>query len=1174
MSIRTTYTCFLVVVVLSLLYTTSPLAGQTSSGSIQGTVVDPKEAVIPGARVTLINTATNETRSAASNGAGLYTFSLLMPATYRLEVEAEGFKKFVRDGIKLNVGSAVGLDTRLEIGQTSDAVTITSEAPMLESENASLGHLVSNTAIVNLPTNGRNSYGFAVLVPGVRAGRGFTQVSVGLYNEQFVSINGARQYQSNFQMDGGTNSNPAFNGPTLSPSVDMVEEYKVQTNNFSAEFSNSAGGIVNLVTKSGTNSYHGSLFEFFRNDKLVANNFFNNRAGLPRGQFRYNQFGLTLGGPLSIPRIYEGRNRTFFFFTYEGLRWVQNVVSSGTVPTLLQRNGDFSQTRNAAGGLTTVYDPFSTRPDPDRPGRFLRMPFPGNIVPVSRMDGVSRNLIPYIPAPNTPGNPITGASNFIDSSSAPINKDLFSGRLDHSITQNQKIFGRYTQNETLFGRPTGFGNWTPTGAITRGNELDPSKQGVISYTSVFSPTLVMEASASYVRYNLDRHGNALDFNPVQLGMPSYLNTIPLRPCFPQIGVSGMGFTASVNEILEAGVRLVGSCGFLKDAYDTQSNVVNVTKNLGAHQLKFGGNIATSNLHTLRGAGANGIYNFDSGFTQGPDPLVGSTTAGVPFASFLLGTGNGGSIATGAPGQSVNFKAYGLYLQEDWKASRKLTLNLGVRYDYYTPWTERYNRISNIDYNAASPLQVPGLSLRGGVTFPGVAGNPRGQYDPDKRNLVPRFGIAYTLNPKTVFRGGYGIFTAPPSGDGFNGAIPTAGFSARTNWVPTLDGVTPNATLSNPFPDGLIFTTGSSRGLATLLGQDVTGIDRSRKNAYGQQWNVNLQRTLPGDFVLDAAYAGSRGVHLYANINYNQLPNSDLALGDAIRQTVPNPFFGLIQSGPLAGSTVSRGQLLRPYPQFSNFTSVSASYGSSTYHSLQLKVERRFRKGLSLLGSYTYSKLIDDVTTITPFPGDVSSGAIQDFNNRRNERSLSIFDTPHNLAISGVYELPFGAKKAFLSGNRLARIVASGWQLNGIATFRDGVPLSLSTSSNNLFNFGGAQRPNWNGTDFSVPGRIQDRLNRYFNPASFSQPAPFTFGNVARTLGSLRGPGVSNIDLSLFRNIALHEGVKLQFRAEAFNLLNRVEFGLPNTTIGSSAAGTISSQVNQPRDIQLALKLLF
>src|SRR5438128_2676672 len=281
-----------------LLAAANLLPAQTSSSSIQGIVVDPNEAVVPRARVTLTNVATNERRATVTTDAGLYTFALLSPATYQLQVEANGFKKFLREGIKLDVGSAVGIDLRLEIGQTSDTVTVTAEAPMLESENASLGHLVSNTSIVNLPTNGRNSYGFAALVPGVRAARGFTQVSVGLYNEQFVSINGSRQYQSNFQMDGGTNSNPAFNGPTFSPSVDMVEEYKVQTNNFSAEFSNSAGGIVNLVTKSGTNTFHGSLFEFFRNDKLVANNFFNNRAGLPRGQFRYNQFGLTLGGPL------------------------------------------------------------------------------------------------------------------------------------------------------------------------------------------------------------------------------------------------------------------------------------------------------------------------------------------------------------------------------------------------------------------------------------------------------------------------------------------------------------------------------------------------------------------------------------------------------------------------------------------------------------------------------------------------------------------------------------------------------------------------------------------------------------------------------------------------------------------------------------------------------------
>ena len=1034
--------------------------------------------------------------------------------------------------------------------------------------------MVSNATILNLPTNGRNSYGFASLVPGVRAPRGFTQVSVGMYNEQFVSINGARAYQSNFQMDGGANSNPAFNGPTLFPSVDMVQEYRVQTNNFSAEFTNSAGGVVNLVTKSGTNQWHGSAFEFLRNDKLVGNNYFNNLAGLPRGVFRFNQFGATVGGPVRIPHVYNGTDRTFFFFTYEGLRWVQNVTTNGSVPTLAQRGGDFSQTRNAAGQVITAYDPSSSRPDPDRPGRFIRTPFQGNIIPVSRWDLVARNLIPYIPLPTSSGDRVTGVNNYINNSSAPIRKNLFSGRVDHALNSNQKIFGRLSHNGTFFGRPFVFSKEYTPASITRGDELDPSEQGVVNYTHVISPTLVLELSSSYVEYQLHRHGASIDWDPVQLGFNPILRQIPLRPCFPSITVGGFGFTASVNEINVAGATLIGACGLLRDVYNTFSNSANLSKNRGKHTMKFGGNFAVSNLHTLRNLQAGHSYNFNAGFTQGPDPLVASTAAGVGFASFLLGAGSGGSINTSGPGLSVIFKNYGLYFQNDWKVTPRLTLNLGIRYDFYTPWTERYNQLSNIDFTSPSPLKVAGLELRGGLTFPGVGGLARGQFEPDRNNFAPRFGIAYELTKKTILRGGYGIFTSPTTGDGYNGGIPSTGFVTNTPWVPTIDGVTPAETLTNAYSGGLIFAPGNKQGLATLLGQGITGIDRGKRNAYAQQWNISIQRSLPGNFFLDTAYAGSHGVHLYANLNYNQLPNQYLAMGDAIRQTVPNPFFGLIGTGTLAAPTVARGQLLRPYPQFTGFTAVGSSFGSSLYHSLQIKLERRFHGGFSILGAYTYSKIMDDVTMLTPWPGDVSTPSIQDFNNRRNERAVAVFDAPHNVAISGVWEFPFGKNKRFLKNGRVAQAIAGGWQVNGIATFRSGVPLTFTTATNNLFNFGGTQRASWTEVSPDVPGPIQDRLNRYFNPAAFAQPAPFTYGNSPRVVSSIRGPGINNFDVSLFKNILLREKATLQFRAEAFNVANRVEFGLPNTVIGSPAAGSITSQVNQPRDIQFALKLLF
>ena len=1053
------------------------LWGQTGTASIRGSVYDPREAAIAGAKVTLSNVATHESRTTTTNEVGFYSFTLLSPATYRLEAQAPGFKRFAREPINLDVGLAATIPIVLDIGDTSETVTVTAEAPLLESAEATLGHQVSNSTIVNLPTNGRNAYGFAVLVPGVRAPVGFTQVSVGLYNEQFVSINGSRMYNSTFLMDGGTNANPAFNGATLFPSIDSVSEYRVQTNNFSAEFSNSAGGVINLVTKSGTNAYHGSAFEFLRNDKLVANNFFNNMAGLPRGVFRFNQFGATLGGPFSIPRVYNAKDRTFFFFSYEGLNWIQSITTTGSVPTIQQLNGDFSQTRNAAGQQITIYDPNTTRPDPSRPGSFIRSPFPGNMIPIASMDPVARNLLPYIPRPSSAGNPVTAVNNFIDSSSAPIRKNTLSGRLDHSITNNQKIFGRYSHNYTFFGRPWVFSKTYTPASITRGNEADPSMQAVIGYTNVISPNLVLELNVSRVEYQLHRQGASFDFDPVQLGFSPVLHQPALHPCFPVATISGLGFSTSVSEVNTAGANLLGGCGLLRDVYNTLANTANLTWNSGTHTFKFGGNFAVSNLHTLRNLAAASSYNFSSAFTQGPDPVVSSANAGVGFASFLLGAGTSGNVRTSASGLSVNFKHFGSYFQDDWKVSKRMTLNLGLRYDFYTPWTERYNQLSDLDFNSPSPVKVPGLNLRGGLLFPGVGGVPRGQYDADKTSFAPRFGLAYSLTNDTVIRGGFGVFTAPPTGDTFNGGIPLTGFITTTNWVPTVDGITPAETLARAYSGGLIFAPGSKLGLGTLLGQDITGVDRSKRNAYAEQWNVNIQRVLPGNLLLDAAYAGSHGVRLYANLNYDQLPNQYLALGNAIRQTVPNPFFGIITTGALSAPTVAYGQLLRPYPQFSSVTAISSSFGSSMYHSFQLKVERRFQGGFSILGAYTFSKILDNVTMITPFPGtDVSTPAIQDYYNLRNERAVAVFDAPQNLAINGVFELPFGSHKRFLNGNRAVRAVAGGWQWNGIAMFRSGPPLTFNAATNNLFNFGGPQRASWTGISPDVSGPVQQKLN--------------------------------------------------------------------------------------------------
>lgn len=1160
-----------------VLLTSAIVFAQTEKAQLNGVIADGSQAAVPGAQVVVSSTVTGTRRTVTTNEQGLYSIPFLDPGIYDIQVQKEGFRTVQRSAVKLDVAQTATLNFSLEVGAVSDQVTVTAQGVALDTGSASLAHTMENQRIINLPTNGRNSYGFAMLVPGVRASRGFSEVAYGMYNDQFVSINGSRPNQNSFLLDGGANSNPAFNGPAMFPSVDGVEEYKVQTNNYSAEFSNSAGGVINLVTKSGTNQLHGSLFEFLRNDKLIANDFFINRAGRTKAPLRFNQFGAAVGGPLVIPKIYNGKDKTFFFGSYEGLRWVRGLITTGTMPTALERQGDFSSSRNAAGQVIAVYDPASTADDPARPGRSVRQPFPGNVIPNNRFDPVSRNLLRFYPLANAPGNPFTSVGNYATNPSAPIIKNTMSARIDHHLSERQRLYGRFAMNNTPHNRPPIYGD-TPDLRVSSpvlGNDQLNQRSMVLNYNNVLRPTLVVELSSSFLRYSISRKGPALDYDPRQLGLPSYMGELygALRPCFPSVAVTGLGVTIQAPD---SGGGLLGSCGLLQDGYETFHQYANTTNIRGSHTLKFGGNFGANKLATGRYGAAGFGTNFAPNFTQGPDPVVASATAGLAFASFLLGTGSG-QIGSDGPGQNHLFRYYGVYFQDDWRVNKRLTLNVGLRYDENLPWTERFNRQTTFDYTAPSPLSTSALPVQGGLTFPGVGDAPRTAFDRDRNNFAPRFGFSILVTKNTVVRGGYGLFFAPITGGGYNGpAMPISGYQTSTQWVGTLDGVTPLAYLSNPFPSGFIRATGSRDGLGTLLGQSVTAMDRGRINPYSQQWNFNIQRTLPANFLIDVAYAGSRGLHLFGSLNADAIPNASLALGDGLRTLVPNPFFGKIISGSVAGATVTRNQLLRPYPQFAGVTIGNISYGASTYHALQGKIERRFSGGLSLLFSYTYSKLMDDVAaTTTGFPGEPFAGDnFQDVNNRRNERSVASYDTPHFAAINGVWELPFGKGKRYLGDPGIMRAVLGNWQINGISTMRSGVPLSLSMASNTLFNFGGVQRPNWTGESGEGNGRIASRVNNYFDPLVYGAPQPYTFGNTPRFMARLRGPGTMNFDASVFKNFPVFERLTLQFRAEAFNIANRAEFGLPGTAIGSPAAGVITSQANPPRDIQFALKLLF
>ncbi len=1152
---------FLIVLIL-IASASIVLRAQTSTGTIEGIVTDSSGGIIPGAEVTITNTGTADVRKVKTNGAGAFSVSSLPPATYQVNVAFPGFKQFAQVPFKLDVASTVSVPVKLQVGASSETVEVSGSDPALATQSSSLAYQLETKSIEDLPTNGRNPYGFAALVPGVNAPAPFSQLSVGMYSEQFVSINGSRNNQSSFQLDGGDNSNSAFNGPTFYPSIDAVQEYKVQVNNFSAEFGQSSGGVVNVITKSGTKAFHGSAYEFARNNIFDANNYFAKQAQIPIGPYRYNQFGASLGGPLYIPHLLKRTDRTFFFVSYEGLRFTQSVTATATVPTSLQRMGDFSQTYDANGKLVVIYDPATTRPDPNSPGNFLRDPFQGNRIDPTRFDAVSKNIIPYFPQATGEGTGPAHVNNFVSVEAANTTKNTGSFRVDHVISDTQRIFGRYGQNLTVFKRPNPYeGTTAAVAAPTLGDDRLMEYQHVLDYTNAFRPNFVMELNSSYNRYSLNRTPPGYGFDPTQLGFPSsytaLANTQHIANCFPQIDTN-FGLNYSLGQIGIGGGALVGVCGNLDNTVEAYQEVANFTRTAGRHSIKFGAVWQVDQNFGKNNVDADGVYGFRTDRTQGPNPYTFSSTAGNAFASFLLGDGNFGSIGSGTPPLFLTTKHYGVYAQDDWRITRKLTLNLGLRYDINKPFTERDNRLTQVDLTTPSPLQVPGFNLVGGFQFPGVNGNPRYLSDTHNNQVVPRVGAAYSLNNKTVIRGGFGMFYGPVVGS----STPSDGYSTRTSWVTSLDGVHPVNPLSSAFPTGFSTPTGSSQGLLTLIGQGGTGVDKSQAVTYSKQWNFGFQRELPGFIIMDVAYAGSQGSNLYNYTLLDQLPDKYLALGNALNQQVPNPFYNPNAVGLFSSPTVSREQLLLPFPQFTYFNS-NLSNGSSIYHALQVSVNRRFRQGLSFQGSYTYSKGLDNV-----------GGPVQDFYNLRAEKAVFSNDLTHNAALSGVWELPFGKGKAFLNHGPLASIFGN-FQYNAIATYQSGYPLSIGVGTNTLNNNGPAQRASYvPGMNPVLHGPIQSRLSRYYNIDAFQAPGQFTYGNTPRYLSNLRAPGVDNYDMSIFKNVLLRDAMKIELRFEAFNIFNRVQFSAPDTTTGNTTAGVISSQINQPRDLQMAARFTF
>jgi hypothetical protein len=861
--------------------------------------------------------------------------------------------------------------------------------------------------------------------------------------------------------------------------------------------------------------------------------------------------------------LYNGRDRTFFFFDYEGQRILSASLASMTLPTDAQRAGDFSQVLTAAGQPVNIYDPVSTRPDPANPGKFLRDPFPGNIIPGARLNPVALNIQKYYPEPNAPGAAFTHTNNYVTQGAYPQPQDRVEFKIDHTVSAATRIFGRYNFMDSVYSKPNFWGNLADPGCCDPMNQR--LQNAALDYTRTINNSTVLNVRYGLGRVSGNRYPWSKGFQVSTLGLPASIDAISNQPVFPTVTIQNyQQFGPNGGD-----VYLMGDTSHFLMA--------NLTKIHGRHSMKYGADLRINFVNYGQLGTPSGGFNFTRAMTQGPDPRVPTAVGGDGYAAFLLGVGGDGTTNPGGsithqirPANANHYFAW--YVQDDFKVSRRLTVNFGLRWDFDSGATERYNYISAIDpliHNPAS--DATGLDLRGGFLFAGGSLGRRAIRDTDPHEINPRVGLVYQVSPNTVIRTGYGIFYGLPSyaaNSGYTGAA----FSTSTPWVSSLDGITPNSLLNNPFPTGYNTIRGSADGLLTGIGSSLSGgWPQALRPIYNQQWNFNIQRSLGNNLVFEIAYAGNKGTHVAFSSQLDQLNPSFLSLGDRLLDQVPNPFYGLVTVGVLAAPTVQREYLLRPYPLFNGVGVTNAAWGNSNYHALQTRLEKRFSRGFSLLGSFTYSKTITD--GLDGLWDDNGAQLIRDWYCRACNRSVSSYDQPLRFVVNTTYELPFGKGKTFGSNwNSVLNNALGNWQVNGILTLSAGEPLRFTTAQNTTFSLGGGQTPDTTGKSADL-GSART-IDRWFDTSQFTQPAPYTFGATGRSTSQLRYDHARNLDFSIFKEFRIKERIRAEFRGEAFNVINHPLFGAPNTQLGNPLFGQVTSQENSPRQLQLGLKILY
>lgn len=1137
------------------------LWGQASLGTITGTVTDPQQAPATNIEITARNLGTNLAYKATTNDTGTYVILNLPIGEYEVTASGTGFKQSRRSNVTVEVAQRLRLDFVLEIGAVTDRVDVVAEIPRIQTEDSSLGTVIERKRIEELPLNGRHVFNLMKIVPGVvprsNATDGFAEVNNQTFSQ--MRINGGPAYGNQFMLDGVSNAAAVHNEISVVPQSDSVEEFRVETSALKAEWGQTSGGVVNTVTKSGTNQFHGSLYEFLRNDALDARNAFSTqpdpRTGRLKQILRYNQYGGTVGGPVWIPKLYDGRNKTFFFAGYEQWRWRSTGAPRiATVATALQRSGDFSQTRGSNGALIPIYDPATTTAVAS--GGFSRQVFPGNVVPRARMDALSLRVLEYMPLPNaTPTNEFTQQNNFVSLVGSPSDQGVFTSRIDHRFSERDSIFFRYSSNRnTLEQRGFGLG---AADSAARNDQRD-NHNAVFNYTRTLSSSVVNDFRMGVTRQWLPfRHPSFDEGWPQKLGFPS---NIP-QDQFPPVQIDGL--MAISNPGFSGGLR----------AQQTVQIVDSVSWIKGKHSFKAGFDFRWWRLSFINRLNPSGRFDFGAALTNNPLAPAGT---GFGLATYLLGEVSGGQLGI-RPFFQFRANPFGTYIQDDWKITSRLTLNLGLRYDISFGPREMHNRYSNFDPFVANSS----TGTNGVMTYAGAGGQPDTFINLDKNNFGPRVGFAWDPrgNGRTAIRGGYGlVYLMNESGSAVPDNANSFGFSTETPFVAPGGGPFKAFQFSQG-PPNIIQPLGPSGGPNAFRGLDVRAQDRNQPTGYTQQWNLTIQHALKGGWTVSAAYAGSKGTKLFGgNYNLNQLDPAFFSQGLALQQLVPNPYAGQIRNGILAGATVQRSQLLRPFPDYNNVVTWANANLSSSYHSLQMTLEKRFSNGLSLLANYVKGKLITECFAFGG--GNSGDGCAGEYRvgrfNRRLDRSIDQDDVAQRFVLSSNYELPIGKGKAVLTNiNSFANALIGGWQINGIGTFQSGLPLAVRGTNN----FTGIAYPDVL-RDPTLPADERTPV-RWFDTAAFANPANFTIGNAPRTLPRTRGPGLSEINFSIFKTFRFAERFRLETRVEMFNAINTVNYNAPNTTFQPNAQG-VNQNANfgrilgalEPRRMQLGMRLTF